>query len=407
MPTGCQAPGTARGPGGGQGGPQGGSGCWSHIRAAPPQQPAARGAALEGNALTAMCCTLGLASLLFLCDFSGPFPFSGCFAVIPPALRPRFSPPSLKPLPSLFPSFPCSHSCRRTALPVPTKAEIAAKPSALQRLSAGGAAPVSPPSIAPTKTTQHRTHPPHPTPLPPAEGAARPEGLPRRLDPHLAFPPPPTHARSGAVPARSPLLPPRVPHRRPRRQRAGAELWVERRGEETEAESAASPPCHSEAGEPPPHAPPRPAQGCRARRGFISRLAQPTPQPREGAQPLGLHSPLRVPPSRAHTDPPFPSCLSHCSPLSPSHSWGPRAALPVPEPHALRMHIPLPTATQHCGASRNPQPRGSHCPLSAQESSWCPRRAAGGGDAGGGAAQKSPHPHFLHFTPSSSPGFRL
>lgn len=350
MPTGCQAPGTARGPGGGQGGPQGGSGCWSHIRAAPPQQPAARGAALEGNALTAMCCTLGLASLLFLCDFSGPFPFSGCFAVIPPALRPRFSPPSLKPLPSLFPSFPCSHSCRRTALPVPTKAEIAAKPSALQTLSAGGAAPVSPPSIAPTKTTQHR---------------------------------------------------------RPRRQRAGAELWVERRGEETEAESAASPPCHSEAGEPPPHAPPRPAQGCRARRGFISRLAQPTPQPREGAQPLGLHSPLRVPPSRAHTDPPFPSCLSHCSPLSPSHSWGPRAALPVPEPHALRMHIPLPTATQHCGASRNPQPRGSHCPLSAQESSWCPRRAAGGGDAGGGAAQKSPHPHFLHFTPSSSPGFRL
>lgn len=176
VPTGCQAPGTARGPGGGQGGPQGGSGCWSHIRAAPPQQPAARGAALEGNALTAMCCTLGLASLLFLCDFSGPFPFSGCFAVIPPALRPRFSPPSLKPLPSLFPSFPCSHSCRRTALPVPTKAEIAAKPSALQTLSAGGAAPVSPPSIAPTKTTQHRTHPPHPTPLPPAEGAARPEG---------------------------------------------------------------------------------------------------------------------------------------------------------------------------------------------------------------------------------------
>lgn len=153
----------------------------------PPQQPAARGAALEGNALTAMCCTLGLASLLFLCDFSGPFPFSGCFAVIPPALRPRFSPPSLKPLPSLLPSFPCSHSCRRTALPVPTKAEIAAKPSALQRLSAGGAAPVSPPSIAPTKTTQHRTHPPHPASS--SRRAARPEGLPRRLDPHLAFPP--------------------------------------------------------------------------------------------------------------------------------------------------------------------------------------------------------------------------
>lgn len=39
MPTGCQAPGTARGPGGGQGGPQGGSGCWSHIRAAPPPDP--------------------------------------------------------------------------------------------------------------------------------------------------------------------------------------------------------------------------------------------------------------------------------------------------------------------------------------------------------------------------------
>lgn len=226
----------------------------------------------------------------------------------------------------------------------------------------------------------HAPTPPHPASS--SRRAARPEGLPRRLDPHLAFPPPPTHARSGAVPARSPLLPPRVPHRRPRRQRAGAELWVERRGEETEAESAASPPCHSEAGEPPPHAPPRPAQGCRARRGFISRLAQPTPQPREGAQPLGLHSPLRVPPSRAHTDPPFPSCLAHCSPLSPSHSWGPRAALPVPEPHALGMRIPLPTATQHCGASRNPQPRGSHCPLSAQESSWCPRRAAGGGMQG-------------------------
>lgn len=262
-----------------------------------------------------------------------------------------------------------------------------------------------PPSPRRKRRSTARTHPTPPRFL--QQKGCAPRRATPKVGPPSCVPPPPTHARSGAVPARSPLLPPRVPHRRPRRQRAGAELWVERRGEETEAESAASPPCHSEAGEPPPHAPPRPAQGCRARRGFISRLAQPTPQPREGAQPLGLHSPLRVPPSRAHTDPPFPSCLSHCSPLSPSHSWGPRAALPVPEPHALRMHIPLPTATQHCGASRNPQPRGSHCPLSAQESSWCPRRTAGGGDAGRGAAQKSPHPHFLHFTPSSSPGFRL
>lgn len=168
-----------------------------------------------------MCCTLGLASLLFLCDFSGPFPFSGCFAVIPPALRPRFSPPSLQPFPSLFPAFPCTHSCRRTGLPVPPKAEIAAKPPALQTLSAGGAAPVSLPSVTPRKTKQHRTHPSHPTPLPPAAGVVHPEGRSRRLDPPSCIHPPPPQHTHEAVAAHSPLLPPRVPHRRPRRQSAG------------------------------------------------------------------------------------------------------------------------------------------------------------------------------------------
>lgn len=52
---------------------------WSHIRAAPPEQPGACGAALEGNALTPMCCTLGFASLLFLFDFSGPVSFFRLF----------------------------------------------------------------------------------------------------------------------------------------------------------------------------------------------------------------------------------------------------------------------------------------------------------------------------------------
>lgn len=69
----CQVPGTARGHWGGHGS------SWSHIRAAPPEQPGACSAALEGNALTPMCCTLGFASLLFLFDFSGPVSFFRLF----------------------------------------------------------------------------------------------------------------------------------------------------------------------------------------------------------------------------------------------------------------------------------------------------------------------------------------
>lgn len=77
---------------------------------APPEQPGACGAALEGNALTPMCCTLGFASLLFLCDFfRARFLFPAVFAVIPPSLRPRFSPPSLS-APSFAPSFLSMHS---------------------------------------------------------------------------------------------------------------------------------------------------------------------------------------------------------------------------------------------------------------------------------------------------------
>lgn len=97
-PAPCTAPATAlralRDPGRGRGwlGPEplpsawhsmgglGGRGSgWSHIRAAPSEPLGVHRAALEGNALTPMCCTLGFALLLFLFDFSGPVSFFRLF----------------------------------------------------------------------------------------------------------------------------------------------------------------------------------------------------------------------------------------------------------------------------------------------------------------------------------------
>lgn len=331
-----------------------------------------------------MCCTLGLASLLFLCDFSGPFPFSGCFAVIPPALRPRFSPPSLQPFPSLFPAFPCTHSCRRTGLPVPPKAETAAKPPALQTRSAGGAAPVSLPSITPRKTKQHRTHPSHPTSSS-SRGRAPRRAIPK-VGPPILHPPssPPTHARSGggsqpAAATSRPAPPSSQAERRGGREGLGK---LNQRAELR----------RSEAEEPPPH-----TKLGAAEPGEDLFLVSHTPTKEGGTASLPAVLILTL-----HAPAVYPTAF----PQVPLHSRGPRAALPVPEPRSLGMHILLPTDTQHSGASRT-QPSGSHCPLSAQESSWCPHRAAGEGDAGRGAAQKSLHLSFLHFTPSSSPGFGL
>lgn len=231
----------------------------------------------------------------------------------------------------------------------------------------------------------HAPIPPHPVSSS-SRGRAPRRAIPKVGPPSSCFPPhPPAHAHSGAVPAHSPLLPPRVPHRRPRRQSVVGREGLGKSNQRAQLR-------HSEAGEPRPH-----TKLGAAEPGEDLFLVSHTPTKGGGtAFRAALTSKGVPPPSRAHTDPPFPRCLSSPPPPQvPITQPGPRAALPVPELHSLGMHILLPTDTQHAGASRTLSPAG-HIVL------FLPRKAAGvpTGQQGEGMQGEEQHRNLRNLTAS-------